>query len=259
MPPCATTTPASDAATVCTPPKSSGTANCAASRPSAPTVARPSGFVASTKCLPLKRNPSSTTQPPSTVPQVRSTMRFGGRPSAVASMRAPTIACVFGARVSVSLFGCAGDSRFDARTDSRHAGADSDANNRMANTRRTLLLDDRELRSFDFERLEFAGASVLVGRRHRVAEDADGRVLRHDPLGDPELPLRLRGGCAVAHRNVECLGAVVQVDDELSGFLAIAGLRIRDEHPPADRLATLEAVSQYAIVRMARRLEERHV
>jgi hypothetical protein len=46
--------------------------------------------VLSLNFFPRKRKPSSTTQPPSTVSHITSTVRFGGRPSAERSIAEPT-------------------------------------------------------------------------------------------------------------------------------------------------------------------------
>src|SRR5580765_649728 len=50
---------------------------------------------------------------------------------------------------------------------------------------RRCVVDDRQLRRFDVERLVFARAPVLVLRGDRETNDADGGVSGYDPLGDP--------------------------------------------------------------------------
>src|SRR4029453_4801649 len=120
-------------------------------------------------------------------------------------------------------------------------------------------LDDGQLRRLDLERFVFTRATVLVLRGHRIADDPDRRVVGDRPFGDPELALRLFFVGAIAHRDVNGLAGVVQGDDELWGFLTIACLGVRYEHPEADGFAALEAVPQETVFRMARRLEHSHV
>ena len=87
----------------------------------------------------------------------------------------------------------------------------------------SALLYDRQLAGLDFERLVLAAAPVLVRRGDGLADDADGRVLRDDPLGDPELTLGLPFGRAIAHRDVDRLARDREMHDELRGFVAGAG------------------------------------
>src|SRR5258706_2411033 len=149
-----------------------------------------------------------------------------------------------------------------AGVDPPHARAVSDATRVAAITEcraRTRLLDDRELRGLNVEGFVLAAAPVFIRCGHRVANDSDGRISGDHPFGDPELTLRLLRRRPVTHRNIHDSPGVVQVNDELRGFLAISGLRIRDEHAEPDGFAALEAVTEEAIFRMARRLEHRHV
>src|SRR5207244_2981117 len=120
-------------------------------------------------------------------------------------------------------------------------------------------LHDRQLGCLNFERLEFSGAAVLVRRGHGIADDSDWCVLRDYPFSDPEFALGLRSCRTVPHGNVGGLTADIHMDDELSGFLALARGRVRDKHSPPDGLSPLEAIPENAVFGMSGRLKQRHV
>ena len=94
----------------------------------------------------------------------------------------------------------------------RHRERCRGAARRLASCR---LGNDGDLRGLHFERLELAGASLRVFRRHRVPHDPHRRVVGHDPFGDPELAFRLFLVLSVPHRHVNGLAGVAQVNDEL--------------------------------------------
>src|SRR6266545_5080564 len=74
---------------------------------------------------------------------------------------------------------------------------------------RRCVVDDRQLRRFDVERLVLTRAPVLVLRGDREANDAGRGVSGYDPLGDPELIGRVGRISAPPHRDVLDLAVVV--------------------------------------------------
>src|SRR5262245_66312021 len=89
--------------------------------------------------------------------------------------------------------GCASCSRMardQPNITSRSALTRRETRSCMEGARGAPLFDDRDLRRLDLEGLELAGASLWILGRDRVANDTERRVLRNDPLGHPELPLR---------------------------------------------------------------------
>src|SRR5262245_10440375 len=227
------------------------------------------------------------THPPSTVPHARSTFLSGGRPSAATSIAVPTTGLGVWALsyVSVRRFG-AGVEGLAAASEDGALPVDSGVGGgvprphpedvsaaRIAAPRtvaarmeivslvgRGGTVNDGQLRSFDIERLELAGATVLVLGGHGEATDPGWRVVGDDPLRDPEGPFRLLLVRAPPHRNVLRLAGVVQMHDELCiGVGMRSGLGIDGFDAPADRLATLIHVAQRAVLRLAWPEEVRHV
>src|SRR4029077_11613216 len=97
--------------------------------------------------------------------------------------------------------------------------------------------------------LEPSGASLRIFRGPGVAHDPHRRIVRHHPLGDPEVTLRLPFVLSVAHRDVDGLAGIGDVDDELRRAIALAGGWIERGHPEPDWLAPLELVVQQTIAR----------
>ena len=118
------------------------------------------------------------------------------------------------------------------------------------------LRDDRDLRRLHLERLELSGATLRILRRHRISHDSHWRIVGHDPFGDPELPFGLLFILSIAHRDIDRLAGVGQVDDELGRPIALARRRIECVHPEANRLAALELIVQETVARMTGRIEE---
>src|SRR5207248_10269511 len=68
--------------------------------------------------------------------------------------------------------------------------------------RARCLLNDSELRRLYLERFELTGPALRILCRDGVPHDAGRRIVGDDPLGDPELALRLRLALAIAHGHV---------------------------------------------------------
>jgi hypothetical protein len=121
------------------------------------------------------------------------------------------------------------------------------------------LLNDRDLRSFDLERLEFAGASLWVLGGHRIAHNAGWRVVGYHPFGDKEVPFRLFLGLSIAHSKINGLPAIGQVDHELRRTIPLASRRIDGGHAESHGLTPFEVIIQYAVSGIAGRVEVDHV
>src|SRR5262245_16772720 len=208
------------------------------------------------------------TQPPLTVPQVSSTVFPAGRPLAVACTDPPTIAGVSYLRFSVATFVSVFPADVDAadvEADGEHAASNaaSPAVTYRPDIGRCFmdeagpedLRNDCELRGLNLERLEFSSAPLRILRRHGVPNDASRRIVGHDPLGHPEFALRLLFVLAIAHRHVDRLAGVIQVNDHLGRTIALSGSGIDRIHAEADRLAALELVIEEAVLGVARRIE----
>src|SRR5437867_2631388 len=117
------------------------------------------------------------------------------------------------------------------------------------------LRNDRDLRGLHLEGLELTDASLRVLGRHGISHDSHRRIVRHDPLGDPELAFRLPVRLSIAHGDVERLPGVRQMDDKLRRAVALAGGGIEGVHPEPDRLAALELIVQETVARVPRRVE----
>src|SRR5207244_13458195 len=105
------------------------------------------------------------------------------------------------------------------------------------------------------EGLELTGATLRIFCRHRIPHDPHRRIVGHHPFRDPEFPFRLPFVLSIAHRHIDRLASVGQVNDELRRAVALAGGWIERVHPEPDRLAALELIVQETIADVARGIE----
>ena len=119
-----------------------------------------------------------------------------------------------------------------------------------------VLFDDGELRRVDVERFVLAGAALRVLRGYGVAHDSGGRIIRDDPLRHPELPFGLLLGLAIAHRYINGLAIVGQMNHDLRGTVPLSGGGIDNRHPEPHRLSPFVPTAQRAAVGLVQAEEE---
>jgi hypothetical protein len=122
-----------------------------------------------------------------------------------------------------------------------------------------LFEDNLELRRFDFKRLELACTALRVLGSHRVAQDLGPRIIGHDPLGDPELPFRRLSILAIAHRKIDGLTTIIQVNHELRPTIPLARCWIDGNHSKSHWVAPLKPIVQRAISWLAGAKEVREI
>src|SRR5439155_5096069 len=120
---------------------------------------------------------------------------------------------------------------------------------------RRCLRNDGELRGLHLEGFELTGATLRILCRHRIPHDPHRRIVGHHPFSDPEFPFRLPFVLSIAHRHIDRLASVGQVNDELRCAVALAGGWIERVYPEPDRLAALELIVQETIADVARGIE----
>src|SRR5260370_41226200 len=99
-----------------------------------------------------------------------------------------------------------------------------------------------DLRCLYVERLELAGAALGILRRHRIAHDSAGRIIGHHPFGHPELSFGLLLGLAVAHRDIDGLAVVGEMNHQLRRAIPLARRRVDGGQPEPHRLSPFEPI-----------------
>jgi hypothetical protein len=125
----------------------------------------------------------------------------------------------------------------------------------MHRTDGVFLRNDGELRGLHLEGFELTGATLRIFCRHRIPHDPHRRIVGHHPFSDPEFPFRLPFVLSIAHRDIDRLASVGEVNDELRRAVALAGSWIERVHPEPDRLAALELIVQETVADVARGIE----